>query len=86
MKTERVIIVVLLLILESTHYRLDWYTPLTTGGGGVASSPNYQVEFTTGQAAVINAGSTNYQAGLGYWQPRTYYNRVPLVPHNSPAP
>ncbi len=74
------------LAMESTRYRLDWYTPLTTGGGGAASSTNYQMEFTTGQVAVTNATSTNYQVGLGYWQPRTHYNRVPLVPHNYPAP
>ena len=72
------------LAMESTHYRLDWLIPLTSGGGSVSSSTNYQAEFTTGQAAVTNASSAHYQVGLGYWQPRTHYNRIPLIPHNEP--
>ena len=54
------------LAMSSDHYRLDWFTPLT-GGGGTASSANYGVNFTVGQSAVGAASSTNYGGCLGYW-------------------
>ncbi|MBU0494556.1 MAG: hypothetical protein KKA73_30920 [Chloroflexi bacterium] len=52
---------------SSTNYRLDWFTPLTGGGGGPANSSNYAVNFTVGQSAMGASFSTNYGAGLGYW-------------------
>ena len=55
------------LAMSSTNYRLDWFTPLTSGGGGAASSTNYAVNLTIGQAAIGGSSSANYQAGLGYW-------------------
>ncbi len=55
------------LAMSSTNYRLDWFTPLTSGGGGAASSTNYAVNLTIGQAAIGGSSSANHAAGLGYW-------------------
>ena len=55
------------LAMSSANYRLDWFTPLTSGGGGSASSTNYAVNLTMGQAAIGGSSSANYTAGLGYW-------------------
>jgi hypothetical protein len=55
------------LAMSSTNYKLDWFTPLTSGGGGAASSTNYAVNLTIGQAAIGGSSSANYTAGLGYW-------------------
>ncbi|MBU0496255.1 MAG: hypothetical protein KKB13_30745, partial [Chloroflexi bacterium] len=46
------------LAMRSTNYWLDWYTPLTGGGGGPASSTNYAVNFTVGQSAIGASAST----------------------------
>ncbi len=67
--------------MSSTNYRLDWFAPLTTAGGGPASSANYAVNFSIGQTAVGSATSSNYAAALGYW-PGTqnqYKVYLPLV-------
>jgi len=53
------------LSMSSTHYRLDWFIPLT-GSGGVASSAHYAVNLTVGQS-VIGISSNNYRVCLGYW-------------------
>lgn len=53
--------------MESENYRLDWFTPLTGGGGGPASSAHYAVNLTVGQAAIGSSDSTHYWVGLGYW-------------------
>ena len=50
----------------SANYRLSWFTPLTGGGGGPASSPNYAMRFTVGQS-VIGGCPPPAQACLGYW-------------------
>ena len=55
------------LAMSSANYRLDWFTPLTGGGGGRASSTNYAVNFTVGQSAIGASTSTNYRGCLGYW-------------------
>ena len=55
------------LAMSSTNYRLDWFTPMTGGGGGPAVSTNYAVNLTVGQTAIGASSSTNYQVGLGYW-------------------
>lgn len=54
------------LAMSSTNYKLDWFVPLT-GGGGPAASANYAVNFTVGQTAIGAATITNYGLGLGYW-------------------
>jgi hypothetical protein len=66
------LIVLLLLVggavaMSSTSHRLDWFTPLTGSGGGAASSTNYAINLTVGQAAIGRSSSTNYAVGLGYW-------------------
>jgi hypothetical protein len=53
--------------MSSANYRLDWFTPLTGGGGGTARSTNYAVNLTIGQAAIGGSSSAGYAAGLGYW-------------------
>jgi hypothetical protein len=73
------------LAMSSTNYRLDWFTPLTGGGGGPAGSTNYAVNLTVGQTASGAASSPSYQACLGYWcgtggQWRVY---LPLVVRNA---
>ena len=55
------------LAMYSSNYRLDWFTPLTGGGGGMAHSTNYAVNLTIGQAAIGGLSSTHYAVGLGYW-------------------
>lgn len=68
------------LAMTSTHYRLDWFTPLTSGGGGAASSTHYAVNYTIGQTASKASASTHYQAGLGYWAGLVEYRvYLPLV-------
>ncbi len=66
--------------MSSTSYRLDWFTPLTTGGGGAATSTHYAVNLTIGQTASQSSASTHYRAGLGYWAGIvTYRVYLPLV-------
>jgi len=55
------------LAISSTNYRLDWFTPMTGGGGAPASSASYAVNFTVGQTAIGDSSSANYGVGLGYW-------------------
>ena len=54
------------LAMSSDNYRLDWFIPLT-GGGGAASSTNYAIHLTVGQTAIGASSSTGYGACLGYW-------------------
>ncbi len=74
------------LAMESTNYRLDWFTPLT-GSGGPASSTNYAANFTVGQAVIGAPGSANYSAGLGYWygitQATQHYIYLPTILRNA---
>jgi hypothetical protein len=55
------------LAMSSANYRLDWFTPLTSGGGGPAGSASYAANLTVGQTAIGSASSPSYQACLGYW-------------------
>ncbi len=55
------------LAMNSTNYRLDWFTPLTGASAGSATSTNYAVQFTVGQSAYQASASTNYGVCLGYW-------------------
>jgi hypothetical protein len=69
----------------SAAYRLDWFVPLTGGGGGPANSTNYKVNLTVGQTAIGTSTSTNYKASLGYWYGIPAYNfYLPLVLKNFP--
>ena len=69
------------LAMSSTNYRLDWFTPMTGGGGAPASSASYAVNFTVGQTAIGASSSANYGAGLGYWYGAVAQFRIylPLV-------
>ena len=64
--------------MSSAAYRLDWFTPLTGGGGGQASSTHYVLNYTVGQTASNVSSSANYQASLGYWSGTTAQGRVYL--------
>jgi hypothetical protein len=61
------LLVQIALAMSSTNYHLDWFTPLTTGGGGAAASAHYAVNVTVGQSASMASASPNYTTGLGYW-------------------
>jgi hypothetical protein len=66
--------------MSSPNYRLDWFTPLTTGGGGAAGSASYAVNYSIGQTASNASSSANYRAGLGYWAGFGQYSiHLPLV-------
>lgn len=54
------------LAMSSEHYRLDWFTPLTSSGEA-ASSAHYAVNFTVGQTAIGTASSVHYGDCLGFW-------------------
>jgi hypothetical protein len=75
MKPKMIPAILLFLLLLAPHaysmssagYRLDWFTPLTTGGGGASGSPSYAVNITVGQSVIGSTASTGYKIGLGYW-------------------
>ncbi len=52
--------------MSSNGYRLDWFVPLT-GGGGAASSTHYAVNVTVGQSVIGSPSGSAYQSCLGYW-------------------
>jgi hypothetical protein len=56
------------LAMSSANYRLDWFTPLNSNGGGEMDSANYAANVTIGQTVIGSGSSANYRAGLGYWQ------------------
>jgi len=70
--------------MESTNYSLDWFTPLTSGGGGAANSTNYAVNFTVGQSVASTSSSANHEVCLGYWCGGAAQYRIflPLVLRN----
>jgi len=53
--------------MSSAGYKLEWFTPATSGGGGSMASANYAVRITVGQSAVGGMDSAAYGACLGYW-------------------
>lgn len=75
MKRATIVLILIVLLLfvgsalamSSTHYLLDWFTPLTGAGAGPASSANYAVNFTVGQTVVGASASQHFGSGLGYW-------------------
>jgi len=75
------LLVQLAMAMSSSHYRLDWFTPLTSGGGGTAGSTHYAVNLTLGQTAFKASASPSYNLSLGYWAGITGSFRVylPLI-------
>ena len=70
----------------SAAYQLDWFVPLTGGGGGPASSTHYEANLTVGQTVIGASTSTNYKASLGYWYGiPAYHFYLPLVLKNRSA-
>ena len=75
MKRKAILFMLILILLgvqgvqamESANFILDWFTPLTSGGGGPSSSAHYAANFTIGQSAIGASSSTSYSAGIGYW-------------------
>lgn len=53
--------------MTSSNYRLDWFTPGTSNGGGTSTSANYVAHVTVGQTAIGAMTSSNYNVNLGYW-------------------
>ena len=73
------------LAISSPNFHLDWFTPMTGGGGGPASSTSYVINFTVGQTVVGASASEYYGSGLGYWYGLLSYiihNFLPLVMKN----
>jgi len=74
MKRTTILLVAIILLLmagsalamSSSNFRLDWFTPMTGAGGGLASSANYAVNFTVGQTVVGASASEHFGSGLGY--------------------
>jgi len=66
---------------ESTGYKLDWFTLMTSSGGDRMASTQYTLRVTLGQTAIGGMDSASYGACLGYWcgisPVRTVY--LPLV-------
>lgn len=89
MKRKAILITLLLLLLfahgvqamSSANFALDWFTPLTSNGGGPTSSASYAANFTVGQSVIGASSSPNYGTGLGYWYGTALIFRVrlPLV-------
>lgn len=55
------------LAMSSPNFRLDWFTPLTSGGGGQISSAHFAANFTVGQTVVGASASEHYNSNVGYW-------------------
>jgi hypothetical protein len=72
------------LAMESDNYALEWFTPLTSNGGGAASSANYTINFTVGQSVVGTSDGASYDGCLGYWcgGAAEYRIYLPLVLRN----
>ncbi len=61
------------LAMSSANYRLDWFTPMISGGGGPASSAHYAINLTVGQTAIGASAGEHYGTGLGYWYGMTFF-------------
>jgi hypothetical protein len=74
------------LAMSSNNYRLEWFTPLTSGGGGAASSANYAADLTVGQTASTALSSASYGGCIGFWcreGPEPYNIYLPIVVRGS---
>jgi hypothetical protein len=55
------------LAMSSDNFRLEWFTPFTTSGGGPGSSASYGSDLSVGQTAIGAAANASYGACVGYW-------------------
>jgi hypothetical protein len=62
-----ILLSVRLLAMSSPNYRLDWFTPMTTGGGEASASVHYAINLSVGQTAIGGSNSAGYGSSLGYW-------------------
>jgi hypothetical protein len=67
--------------MGSANYAIDWMIPLTSGGGGAATSAHYSVNYSIGQTSIGASQSTSYNLYLGFWQNFSEYlrNLLPLI-------
>lgn len=71
--TLSLILIICLLIASnalagsSENYRVDWFTPMTSNGGGTVSSANYTASYTVGQSAIGTSSSGNHEVCVGFW-------------------
>ena len=65
--------------MSSANYAITWIIPLTSGGGGEASSVNYQASYSIGQSVVGASSSASYATNLGFWQLFFRYLKLPLI-------
>lgn len=65
--------------MSSTNFSLDWMIPLTSGGGGDATSTHYSIAYSVGQTVVGEQTSTHYTTRLGFWQVFLRYIRLPII-------
>jgi hypothetical protein len=89
MKRRAILLTLLLLLLVvqsasamgSASYKLNWFTPATSGGGGLANSTHYAVNYSVGQSAIGASDSANYGGMLGFWYGIGAWikNYVPLI-------
>ncbi len=90
MKLKMLVVTLLLLLLTtvvvqsvaamaSPNYKLDWFLPLT-GGGGAASSSHFAINYTVGQTVVGHSSSAHFTTGLGFWAGIwSWFMRLPLL-------
>jgi hypothetical protein len=72
------------LAMTSPNFHLDWFVPMTGGGGGQASSTHYAANFTVGQTVIGTSASQHYGTRLGYWQKVLFdlLNFLPFIVRN----
>lgn len=72
--------------MDSEHYRLDWFTPLTGSGGRASSSTNYAAELTIGQTANRGSESASFTGRMGFWsyRSRQYRLHLPVMVREGP--
>lgn len=69
--------------MSSTHYRLEWFVPLT-GTGGAATSTHYAIGYTVGQSVGGRFVGAETSACLGFWcAEMTHRLFLPLVVKNA---
>lgn len=71
---------------SSENYRIDWMVPLSSSGGGPASSAHYTVNYTIGQSVVGAGSSESFASTLGFWyqQIHDWLIMLPEIFRNNP--